>query len=678
MNTLYEFKKEDAFRFAFEQNIQAKPHGSEIQFKTCPYCRSTKDTYTFAINASNGAFNCKRASCGATGNMITLAKDFNFNLSDDVTRYLNQTRYGGKTFRRFEDREIQIRDNAIKFMNARGISEEICRKYEITSKTEDESVIVFPFKDEHGKLVAVKYRNTDEKRAEKYGKEWAEKNCKPILFGMNHCNTENKTLVITEGQIDSLSLAEAGVENAVSVPTGKNGFTWVPYCITWMSQFEKIIVFGDFERGSISLLDEIRQRFHRTKQIYHVDERDYLDCKDANDILRKHGKEQIWNCINNAVPVPVQHIISLADVPDVDPENIERVTTGIYPLDRILDGGLPVGMLTLINGKTGEGKSCFANQMATYAKENGRRVLVYSGELSNEALRSQIFHQIAGPDFVELYENKYGKEKGRIKESVRKGINEWVRDFRLYDSTDMREDEIGNLVKILETAIQQYGVNYVVIDNLMTAIDLVPTESNSDKYEKQGRFVNRLASIAKEFNIVIVLVAHRRKGSGSQYENDEVMGSSAITNLAGVNIFYGKKTDDEIAKEIKEEIADIKSEVEAEIQDAEREKRNKNGHLTDIHYLHAKIKQEQKERIRDLIEEKKEKQELTRLIRVTKNRLTGECNNDGIKVDFHKASQRIYYDGAHNNLNDVFSWTAKTSKENANGFGNASFDEIPF
>ena len=68
----------------------------------------------------------------------------------------------------------------------------------------------------------------------------------PILFGMNHCEGYER-LVITEGQIDSLSLTEAGVSNAVSVPTGANGFTWVPHCYEWLNRFEELVVFGDCE-----------------------------------------------------------------------------------------------------------------------------------------------------------------------------------------------------------------------------------------------------------------------------------------------------------------------------------------------------------------------------------------------------------------------------------------------
>ena len=125
-----------------------------------------------------------------------------------------------------------------------------------------------------------------EKGKSKGSKEWTEANSKPILFGMNHCNFDNKTLVITEGQMDSLSCIEAGVENAVSVPLGALGFTWVPNCWDFLCKFDTLVVFGDHEKGHITLLDELEQRFDGI--VKHVREDDYLDCKDANELLQKH------------------------------------------------------------------------------------------------------------------------------------------------------------------------------------------------------------------------------------------------------------------------------------------------------------------------------------------------------------------------------------------------------
>lgn len=76
---IYEFDPDDAKRFGQEQHIKYQQRGDELQFKYCPYCRNkTDDKNTFAINLRTGQFKCLRASCGAKGNMITLARDFNF------------------------------------------------------------------------------------------------------------------------------------------------------------------------------------------------------------------------------------------------------------------------------------------------------------------------------------------------------------------------------------------------------------------------------------------------------------------------------------------------------------------------------------------------------------------------------------------------------------------------
>ena len=74
---------------------------------------------------------------------------------------------------------------------------------------------------------------------------------------MQQCE-DRETLVITEGQIDSLSLAEAGIKNAVSVPTGARGFTWYQHCADWIDGFREIIVFGDNENGQITLVNELQ------------------------------------------------------------------------------------------------------------------------------------------------------------------------------------------------------------------------------------------------------------------------------------------------------------------------------------------------------------------------------------------------------------------------------------
>ena len=124
----------------------------------------------------------------------------------------------------------------------------------------------------------------------------------------------------------------------------------------------------------------------------------------------------------------------------------------------------------------------------------------------------------------------------------------------------------------------QYGVQVVLLDNLMTAIDLEDV-GNYDKYEKQSLFVKKLTRVALRHNALILLVAHKRKNNFSTNENDEISGSGDISNLATITIAYEKDKDLE---------------------------------------------------------------ENQRLAKVSKNRLFGKVNTEGFKLEYEPKSKRIY------------------------------------
>ena len=575
---MYEFKVQDAYDFARHVHAQVNEHNGELFFKTCPYCnpKPTRDNIkSFSINLETGQFKCLRASCGAHGNMVVLAKDFDFSLGSEVDEYYKQ-RKKFKTLKQ-PKQKIVPKPPALEYLKNRGIQPWVAEKYQITVQNEHENVLVFPFYDENGKLQFVKYRDTQYSKEKGGNKEWCEAGTKPILFGMNQCNDKFDRLIITEGQIDSLSVAEAGFENVVSVPTGAKGFTWVPYCWDWMNRFEEIIVFGDFEKGNISLLDELKSRLKIT--VKHVREEDYLDCKDANDILRKYGADHIKRCIENAVTVPIKRVIELADVEEVDIFKLEKLQTGIKQLDKLLYGGLPFGGVVLVSGKPGQGKSTLASQIMINAIGQGYRCFAYSGELPNYLFKAWMDFQIAGPQRVFEYQNKFGDTNYNISKTNRELISDWYRGkYFLYDNRAIDGDEKESLVDTVESVIMQYGVRVILLDNLMTAIDLVEVHGD-DKYERQSLFIKKLSRIALKHNVLILLVVHKRKNNFSKDENDEVSGSGDITNLALITIAYEKDKDLDDSK---------------------------------------------------------------RILKVSKNRLFGKVNTNGWILDFDEKSKRIY------------------------------------
>ena len=587
-HSFYEFKPEDARAFARDQHIQVREKGDELHFVKCPYCGNrTSDKNTFAINLKTGQFKCLRSSCGAQGNMLTLAQDFGFSLGTDIDEYY-QPKKEFKTFKVPE--KIIPKDPAIKYLESRGISEEVTKKYEITTQTNNDKILVFPFKTSENETPFIKYRKTDFKKGRDQNKEWCQADGKPVLFGMKQCDLSNDTLIITEGQIDSLSVAEAGYTNAVSVPTGCNGFTWVPYCWDWIQNFKTIIVFGDYEKGHMTLLDDIKRRF--SQLIKHVRYEDYKDCKDANAILQKYGRDQVRACIENAQAEPIRHIRNLSEVEVINPYDIPKIKTGIKQLDSLLKGGLPLGSITLVTGKAGEGKSVLASQIMLEAIDQGHKVFAYSGELTDTAFKAIAMLQ-AGGSHCYQYQNKDGYTGYTLSDSNIALIDNWINNkVFIYDDSivDDEQEETIVLTKLIEDAIKRCGVDFIIIDNLMTALELEHNGEDS-KYDQQSTFVKRLARIARTFNVVLVLVAHMRKNNSNRNGNDEVAGSSDISNLASITLMYEK--DKELSPD-------------------------------------------------------------QRRLKVWKNRLFGYTNSEGYIMDYDEKSKRIY--GAGDNPNMEYGW----------------------
>ena len=471
----YILKRDDVFSFARSIGAETHVKGDELFFKHCPKCNgSGSDKNTFSINLDTGAFKCFRASCDYHGHFVELARDFGFPLEFEQPRI----------YRKLPQVKVVTRPPAVKYMASRGIGAEVCERYKITSHRDNPAIVVFPFYDEHGTLQFIKYRNT--KFSGSGNKEWCERDTMPILFGMYQCENFER-LIITEGQIDSLSVAQCGVPNAVSVPTGALGFTWLANCWDWIIKFSEVIVFGDYERGVVTLAETLRARLPQTVKV--VRGADYLGEKDANAILTKYGERAVRAAIDNAEVPRLRHVKDLASVESVDLNALPKIKTNIREVDRVI-GGLVMGQVVLLTGKRGQGKSTFMSQLIAEALDANESVFVYSGELANYHFKRWLDYQLAGGRNISSQINAYGDYEHTLTDEIVTSISDWYRGRAyIYDSEYIAEgaDEFESLTVTIEKVIAQYGVWLVCIDNLMTAMEAV--NDNTQLYLAQSNFV---------------------------------------------------------------------------------------------------------------------------------------------------------------------------------------------
>jgi len=537
----YEMNMDDLNGFIEFIGAETKQKGKDVFFRYCPICGSSApkdDEWKFSVNYKTGAFGCLRGSCGYHGHFVELCRDFGYKLGMEAEQQYKQ-------FPQPPGR-IVPRESALAYLADRGISKETAERYEVTAFEDRPNLLWFPFFNEYGKLVFIKYRNMAYRKGMKGSKEWCEAGGQPILFGMKQC-TGFDTLVITEGQLDSMSVAEAfkdwddeKPDAFCSVPTGMNGFTWLPNCYEWVSKFNKVIVFGDLEKGHMSLLDTLKQRL--PNRIFAVRKQDYLGEKDANDILRSFGTEAVRTAVLMAAEPDIGYVKELADVEDVDLNLLPKVKTGFYDIDSALGGGICFGQVCLLTGKRGHGKSTFMSNIVANALDQDVGVFAYSGELAGYHFKRWLNCQLAGDNYMLTEKNEFGDDTYTIDPAISKRISEWYRGKAyIYDNGYVEDgEETEKLTDIVREVASRRNVKLICIDNLMTAMETVNDQSNL--YLAQSNFVGELKKIAVRYDVAIILVAHPRKRGKdeTEFDNDDVSGSSDITNKVDIVMNYAR------------------------------------------------------------------------------------------------------------------------------------------
>ena len=512
-----------------------KVKNGQVVAEYCPICKGhDHDRETFAVGLSNGLWQCLRGSCGKKGNFNQLCDLLGVQPPEGV--YLPKlTEKQKRSYVKPNPEAIYpMTEEIVTYFAKRKISEQTLLDWKIGA-TKDGN-IVFPFyRDDI--LTYVKYRKPKKYEKGDGPKEWQDANTEPILYGMD-MTTPNLPLVICEGEIDALSLYEAGVNNVVSVPCGCNNLEWINLCWDWLEKFNQIKLFGDADEPGMEMVSTISKRLGEDRCmipaeypecIYNGKDLNRI-CKDASEILQCYGPEVLKGLVDACEPAPIKGVLELSKIPFVDPTSIPRIMTHIPSLNNMI-GGLSEGGLTIISGKRGEGKSTLAGPFCLEAVEQGESVCVYSGELSAYKYLEWIMLQATERRYIGYKtDTRSGKNIACVSSDIQKRIKDWlVGKFYLYDNgiiTD--EKQTDSILRVFEGCARRYGTKLFVCDNIMSAL-----VSADEENKAQAKFTAQLKAFANKYKAHVICVAHPRKMAiGSTFSNDDVSGSSAITNLA--------------------------------------------------------------------------------------------------------------------------------------------------
>ncbi|KAI5332113.1 hypothetical protein L3X38_022241 [Prunus dulcis] len=195
------------------------------------------------------------------------------------------------------------------YFSERMISEETLRRNAVMQRSGDKDIIAFTYK-RNGLLVGCKFRSIEKRY-------WKEKGSEKTLYGIDDIN-DAAEIIIVEGEIDKLSVEEAGFCNCVSVPDGAPGkssnklppvekdtrYQYLRSCKQHLDKVSRIILATDNDKPGQALARDIALRLgtHRCWQVRwpKKDESSYY--KDANEVLRHMGPDALRKVIENAKP----------------------------------------------------------------------------------------------------------------------------------------------------------------------------------------------------------------------------------------------------------------------------------------------------------------------------------------------------------------------------------------
>ena len=476
----------------------------------CPECspnRRKKADPCLSVNIDEGIWKCHH--CGWKGSL----------------KKKNDTYIPPPPIVKPEPPKTDIPDKVYKWFKDRGISQTIVDDAKIGY---DNRWIHFPFYKD-GEVVNIKSRTADKqfrqsKNAEKCFYRF------DVMSGM-------ETIIITEGEMDALSLVEAGYNNVVSVPDGAiapnsnpsdRKFSYLLSAEEHLLNATTIILAMDNDSSGNAMREELSRRIGREK-CYRVN---YPEgCKDMNEVLIKHGEDRLTEIITDAHPYPIDGVVLIDDVLEdaidlLNTPDTKGLTTGWEALDEYYR--ISPSEVTIVTGVPNMGKSEWMDAlMINLIQDNGWKFGIFSAE--NFPVKHHLLK------LVGKFTNKPFWGNDRMEEATARNsmniLNEHIKFIGTQEDSVTMES-ILDQARILNF---RYGLNGLVIDPWNTIEHKFRDGESETNYV--SRILASLNTFAKIHEIHIWVVAHPRK---MESDNNRKPVVPTPYDISGSANFYNK------------------------------------------------------------------------------------------------------------------------------------------
>jgi twinkle protein len=414
---------------------------------------------------------------------------------------------------------------AFRPIKSRGLFVETCKHYGYAVDMWDgKPVHIAPYR-KGGEVVAKHIRFAEDKefiwQGEAKGVE---------LFGQHLWKSGGKRVIITEGEIDCLSVAQTMDCRwpVVSLPSGAAGAVKaLTDNLEWVESFGDIILAFDDDKAGHEAIAKTAPLFTPGKvRVMRFD-----GCKDANEMLKTHGAKKLLYATYNAESWRPDGIVNGKDLLSVLLEKPEPGIDIVYPKLSELHNGFTKKRIYLFTGPSGMGKSTAVHEIAhDLAMRHGAKVGILALE---DSLREAAMRHLA------IAKNLPPYQMDELEPEVITALYRQILssgNFHFYNHWGSSAIDVL-LGKVRYLAVGEQ-CEWVVLDHINIVVSGL--DIGGDERKTIDVLMTKLRSLVEETGIGLLAIAHlkRPQGTGKTWAEGrkpsltDLRGSAALEQLS--------------------------------------------------------------------------------------------------------------------------------------------------
>jgi twinkle protein len=425
-------------------------------------------------------------------------------------------------------------------ISKRGLSEETCRKWGYSVGIyNNQTVHIATYRNAAGEAVAQKVRFPN--------KEFVflgdTKNCG--LFGHHLWRDQGKRVVITEGEIDALSVSQVQDNKwpVVSVPNGAQGAKKaIQRALEWLEGFEEVVFLFDNDEHGIEAAKECALLLTPGKAKIGK-----LPLKDASDMLVAGRVKELIDATWSAKVYRPDGIINGSELWSklTEKNNVQCIPypwLGLNTLTR----GIRQGELVTFTAGSGIGKSQVCREIAHDLLKRGETV----GYIALEESTKRTAEGLLG---IELNQPIHLSKEIADEAALRQAFDRTVGCGRLYLFDHFGSLDSTNLLSRIRYLTRGCNCGWIILDHLSIVVSGI---GDGDERRLIDNTMTSLRSLVQETGVGMILVSHLKRPEGhnrghedgAQISLAQLRGSAAIAQLSDMVIGLERDQQDDEKK----------------------------------------------------------------------------------------------------------------------------------